>query len=186
MSFEKQIQTNDSLATKVKEVKSLLEGIDAAVLKERLNTYHLKIKPGNTQKKGAKILSFKMFLAASVFLFAVLSIWFFAIRKNRYEKIYAAYYKPDPGLITAMGASDNYVFNRAMLDYKTGNYKKAIDTWRRLKNNMPQNDTLTYFLGAAEQANGNSKAALILLKQTASYTTSTFYKDACWYTAWHC
>ena len=124
-----------------------------------------------------------MFLAASVFLFAVLSIWFFAIRKNRYEKIYAAYYKPDPGLITAMGASDNYVFNRAMLDYKTGNYKKAIDTWRRLKNNMPQNDTLTYFLGAAEQANGNSKAALILLKQTASYTTSTFYKDACWYTA---
>ena len=61
LSFEKQIQTDDLLAAKVKEVKLLLEGIDAAVLKERLNTYHLKIKPGNTQKKVLKSSHLKCF-----------------------------------------------------------------------------------------------------------------------------
>ena len=180
--FERQIQTDDLLAAKVEEVRLLLAGIDAAALKERLNTYHLEIEPRNIQKKGAKIIPFKLLLAASVFLFAVLSIWLFAIRGNRYEKIYAAYYKPDPGLMTAMGASDNYAFNRAMVDYKTGNYKKAIDAWSKLKNDMPASDTLNYFLGAARQANGNSKEALILLKQVVSDTAKPFYKDACWYT----
>ncbi len=62
--------------------------------------------------------------------------------------------------MSAMGIGDNYLFNKAMLDYKTGNYKKAIDEWSKLKTSMPQNDTLNYFLGAAQQADGNSAAAI--------------------------
>ena len=47
---------------------------------------------------------------------------------------------------------------------------------------MPQNDTLNYFLGVAQQADGNNAAAIALLKSLASDTAKPFYKDACWYT----
>ena len=69
-----------------------------------------------------------------------------------------------------------------MLDYKTGDYKKAIDEWSKLKTGMPKNDTLNYFLGVAQQADGNSAAAITLLKSMAADAAKPFYKDACWYT----
>ena len=121
-------------------------------------------------------------VAASVTLLATLSIWLFTSSKNKFEKTYATYYKPDPGLMSAMGTSDNYFFNKAMLLYKTGNYKAAIDEWSKLKNELPQNDTLTYFLGAALQADGNNAAAIRLLKSMTTDPAKSFYKEACWYT----
>lgn len=69
-----------------------------------------------------------------------------------------------------------------MLDYKTGDYKNAITEWSKLKTDMPQNDTLDYFLGVAQQADGNSAAAITLLKSIAADTAKPFYKEACWYT----
>ena len=85
--------------------------------------------------------------------------------------------------MSAMGVSDNYLFNKAMLDYKTGNYKKAINEWSKLSISIRPNDTLKYFLGAAQQADGNSAAALLLLQTMAADVANPFYKDACWYTA---
>ncbi|MFT3680039.1 MAG: hypothetical protein QM791_07180 [Ferruginibacter sp.] len=184
LAFDNRLQQDIEWAAKVKEVSLLTVGIEAAVLKEKLNTYHAKL-PNNTQeKKGGRIISFnfKMLLAASVVLFAAVGVWLFFARGNSYERMYADYYKPDPGLVTAMGTTDNYLFNKAMVDYKTGNYKKAIGAWSELKAGLPPNDTLNYFLGAAQQADGNSTAALTLLKQAAADTANPFYKDACWYT----
>lgn len=184
IAFEQRMQTDNSWAYKVSEVKLLLAGIETASLKERLNGYHENIKKNQPGKGGGKIISIqrKLMVAASVALLATISIWLFTTSKNKYEKIYAAYYKPDPGLMSAMGTNDNYVFNKAMLLYKTGDYKKAIDEWHKLKIEMPQSDTLNYFLGAAQQANGNNAAAIILLKSMTNDTAKPFYKDACWYT----
>lgn len=183
ISFEKQMAGDELLSAKLKEVKLLLEGIEVAAMKEQLSSYKLSSEK-HTEKKIAVVAAFnrRLLVAASVIVLAVVAVVLFVTRGNKYEKVYATYYKPDPGLITTMGITDNYAFNKAMVDYKTGNYKKAIDEWRKLKTGMPANDTLDYFLGAAEQANGNNDAALKLLKQIASDPSKPFYKDACWYT----
>jgi len=184
LAFDNKIATDKSLAAKVTEVKLLLAGIDTASLKERLNSYHNNIKKNHPQKGSSKIIALnsKLLVAASVALLAAVSVWLYTLKANKYEKLYAAYYKPDPGLMSAMGIGDNYLFNKAMLDYKTGNYKKAINEWSKLKTSTSSNDTLNYFLGAAQQANGNSTAALMLLQSMAADTAKPFYKDACWYT----
>lgn len=183
-AFENKMAADTSWASKVNEVKLLLAGIETASLKGRLDNYHSNIKKNHPQKAGGKIISLqrKWLVAASVALLAAVSVWLFTLKGNRYDKLYAAYYKPDPGLMSAMGLGDNYLFNKAMLDYKTGNYKKAIDEWSKLRSGIAHNDTLDYFLGAAQQAEGNSAAALMLLRSMASDSTKPFYKDACWYT----
>jgi tetratricopeptide (TPR) repeat protein len=184
IAFENRIQTDSAWAYKVEEVKLLLAGIETATMKERLNSYHENLKKNQPEKGGGKIIFIqrKLTVAASVALLATISIWLFTTSKNKYEKIYATYYKPDPGLMSAMGVSDNYVFNKAMLNYKIGKYKAAIDEWGKLKTELPQNDTLNYFLGAAQQANGNNAAAVELLKSMTTDAAKPFYKDACWYT----
>ncbi len=184
LAFEKKMEADILLATKVNEVKLLLVGIELATLKERLHSYHINIKKNYPEKAGGKIISIrrKLLVAASVALLTAISVWLFTMKETKYAKLYASYYKPDPGLMSAMGVNDNYLFNKAMLDYKTGDYKKAIDEWSKLQIVMPKNDTLNYFLGVAQQAHGNSAAAIPLLKSIASNTAKPFYKDACWYT----
>lgn len=182
--FENNIANNKEWAAKVAEVKLLFTGIETASLKQRLDAYHEKLKKNNPQKEVRKIISTsrKWLAAASVTLLVALSVWLYTSSQNKYEKLYASYYKPDPGLMSAMGVGDNYLFNKAMLDYKTGNYKKAIDEWSKLKKSERPNDTLSYFLGVAQQADGNNTEALLLLQSMASDSTKPFYKDACWYT----
>ena len=184
MSFEKQMAGDELLAEKLKEMKLLAAGIEIAAMKEQLSSYQLSIAEKPAEQKIAVVAAFnrRLLMAASVIVLAAVAVWLFIMQGNKYEKAYATYYKPDPGLMTAMGISDNYAFNKAMVDYKTGNYTKAIATWNSIKTGMPANDTLDYFIGAAEQANGNNDAALELLKKIADDPSKPFYKDACWYT----
>lgn len=184
MSFEKQMAGDELLAAKLKEMKLIAAGIEMAAMKKQLSSYQLSIAEKPAEQKIAVVAAFnrRLLMAASVIVLAAVAIWLLVMQGNKYEKAYAAYYKPDPGLMTAMGISDNYAFNKAMVDYKTGNYTKAIATWNKLKTGMPANDTLDYFIGAAEQANGNNDTALKLLKQIAADPLKPFYKDACWYT----
>lgn len=183
-AFENKLSEDSSLASKVTEVKLLLAGIETLSLKDRLDIYHNNIKKNHPLTSGGKIISFKrkLLMAASVALIAAACVWLYNMAGNKYEKLYTAYYKPDPGLMSAMGVGDNYLFNKAMLEYKTGNYKKAIDEWSKLKESMAPNDTLNYFLGAAQQADGNNATAIALLQSLVNDTAKPFYKDACWYT----
>ena len=41
-----------------------------------------------------------------------------------HQKLFAQFYQEDPGLITAMSSEGQYEFDRAMVDYKSGNYWK--------------------------------------------------------------
>ncbi len=184
IAFENKMATDAAWAAKVNEVRLLLTGIETASLKDRLDSYHTSIKKNQLHQSGGKVISFsrKLMMAASIALLVSILAWLFLLRENKYEKLYAAYYKPDPGLMSAMGVSGNYLFNKAMLDYKTGNYKKAIEEWSKLKTAMSPNDTLNYFLGAAQQADGNNEAAVALLQSIANDTVNPFYKEACWYT----
>lgn len=123
----------------------------------------------------------KWLAAASVIIIAALGALLYFNSSTSDSKLFSNYYKPDPGLIGTMSVSDNYLFDHAMIDYKTGEYAKAISTWESLLKTHPVNDTLNYFLGSAYLAINNSTKALGYFKIVTNQQESYFYKDACWY-----
>jgi tetratricopeptide (TPR) repeat protein len=118
--------------------------------------------------------------ASIVIIIGAVSMWYLA-SGNKNERLFAVYFHPDAGLISGMGVSDNYVFDRAMIDYKTGKYEQAIDAWKELLQSNAANDTLNYFIGAAYLALKDAKSAEIYLRKVTADTTSLFTNEANWY-----
>ena len=126
-------------------------------------------------------MSTKWLAAASVVLIAGLLIFWLTTKQSKYEKIYTVYFKPDPGLLAVMGNTEAYTFERAMVDYKEGNFEKAIATWEQLRAIQPNSDTLNYFLGVANLALQRDEKALTFLSPISENKNSSFSKEACWY-----
>ena len=91
-------------------------------------------------------------IAASVVAIVSFSYWMFFYKGNRDEKLYSKYYITDPGLATVMGNSPDYDFEKAMVEYKNGDYGKAFKTWNALLKQKPSDDTIIYFVAMAAQA----------------------------------
>ena len=179
--FDTKLSADNSLQAKMAEMQLLLIGVNEAVLQEKLNMFHqglsTEVKEYHIRRKPSSIKTW--LIAASILLIAGISGWLLLYRETTDEKLFATYFKQDPGLITAMSATDNYAFEKAMIDYKKGDYKAAIHTWDSLQKGQPANDTLTYFLGVAQLANKNSKEAVTYLEKIPA---SSFFKaDAQWY-----
>ena len=182
-AFTKKLKEDDSLNEKIKTVRLLFVGIQEAELSNKLKDFHksLPFSKQNKARPSARIFSMKKWLmAASVIVLVGLgSLLFF----NHFSQnsLFNKYYKPDPGLITTMGNSDNYLFDHAMIDYKTKNYDKAITEWRKLLATKPENDTLNYFIGSALLAENKSGEAIGHFEKVISNPRSYFLNDAYWY-----
>ncbi|WEK34949.1 MAG: hypothetical protein P0Y53_20870 [Candidatus Pseudobacter hemicellulosilyticus] len=122
-----------------------------------------------------------LLVAASLLAILLLGFWFVVLRPSANQRLYARYYQPDPGLITAMSAAGNYTFDRAMVEYKTGHYKEALKGWNQLLTSTPDNDTLHYFIGVANMAIKDYSTAASHLERVVTVSNSEFYIDACWY-----
>lgn len=105
------------------------------------------------------------------------------IRPDANERLFASYYQADPGLVTAMGSSGEYAFDRGMVDYKIGEFAAAIQRWEALLPEKPGNDTLNYFLGTAHLGLKNTTPAKQYLDSVAKQESSPFREDAFWYLA---
>ncbi len=165
--FNQLIELDDGFKIKVEDVKTMLTGIEAQSLKEQLDEFHEDIPKTivkNSIDKKVKFLNFSKIAAAAAMIIAVGSIWFFSTPQN--EKLYANYFKPDPGLPTTMSSTDNFDFYDAMVKYKHGDYSIAINKWQTLVEKKPENDTLNYFLGVAHLANKNVIDAIPFLERT--------------------
>jgi tetratricopeptide (TPR) repeat protein len=181
-AFVEELSTNEQLREKTEEVKLLLVGISELSLEERLEGFHKEILPAFDLKKKPGVVSLgrKLLVAASV-LAVVFGVWWFLHNENSNKELYSKYYTPDPGLATVMSGSSDYTFNKAMVEYKNGEYDKALQAWKLLYEENSGNDTLAYFIGAAYQAKKDNENAIASLQQVATDTESVFYKDACWY-----
>lgn len=180
-AFAQSLNTDAQLREKTEEVRLLLLGINEVALEEQMQDFHKDIISAPVIKSTARVipLSRKLLVAASVLVVVALSLWL--VLQNKQEDLYSKYYTPDPGLATVMSGSSNYDFEKAMVEYKNGEYAKALDAWNGLLKEKPGNDTLIYFIGVASQANKDSNAAFDNLKRIAANVNSAFYKDACWY-----
>ncbi|MFD1615554.1 tetratricopeptide repeat protein [Gelatiniphilus marinus] len=181
-AFKSRLKNDFEFKTQVEDIKTLLLAIETQSLKEKLNDFHNQIKPKaevntNQENKKNTHINYRKFAVAAAIVIAFGSIWFFSNPPN--QKLYAKYFKPDPGLPTAMGSTDNYDFYDAMVNYKRGDYTLAISKWQTLLVQKPENDTLNYFLGVAHLANKNETEAIPFLERSVqSQDTFPLIHDA--------
>ena len=172
--FHKKLEGDTVLKNQFEEFKILFFAVEEEGLRKVLNDFHDTIPKTETTSKG----NFNLYrIAAGFAVIVCLGLWFFN-RQSPNEKLFEAYFTPDPGLPTVMGSSDNYDFYEAMVDYKQGHYQVAIEKWELLLQEKPNNDTLNYFLGAAHMANENTDKAIKFLIPLTDDQNSVFYDEA--------
>lgn len=185
-AFEKRISSDAPLRQKVESVKLMLVGIQESILSEKIDNFHKEVTmaEAGTGQPRSKLFSMKRWMvAASVVVLLGFSAVLFFTKSGGQERLFSEYYKPDPGLSTAMGESDKYLFDHAMIDYKTGKYDSAIKTWQQLYQSNPQSDTLNYFLGSAFMAKEKVKEAIPYFERALAKDDTHFADDANWYLA---
>lgn len=181
LAFEQRLAADTQLQQWLKQARLFSVGIQEAALTEKIETFH-SVPDLNKQAPVVKINWIKRIAVAAAVILAVTTgvIWLTS-QKNTNEKLYAAYFKPDPGLPTVMGVEENYAFDKAMVDYKTGQYTAAIDSWMKLKETNPNSDTLNYFIGAALLAKQETKNAIACFDKVTANTKTVFLNEAYWY-----
>ncbi|MEO6134888.1 MAG: hypothetical protein ABIP35_07025 [Ginsengibacter sp.] len=183
--FSKKLNEDPILQQKLYSVKLILTGIQESTLQKRVEEYHQDLHPvtKNISASSSKVFSIKQWLvAASILVIAGITALLYFTAPEPNQKLFSQYFKPDPGLINSMGVSDNYIFDRAMIDYKTGEYAKAVIAWEKLLKENSANDTLNYFLGSANLALDKNDKAISYFSIVLSNENSAFYNDAKWYT----
>lgn len=180
--FKNKQEEDPQWDNKLRAVKLLRTGIAEAGLRDAMEQWHQVTFEEKAKTSKPMIAWWKMAGVAAGLVLAV-GVWFLMNQQDTVSKLYATYYKPDPGLMTVMSNTDDYAFEKAMVEYKSKEYKKAIATWERQLKTQSNSDTLLYFIGAAQQAEGHWQAAEKNLSIVANQSQSAFYKDANWYMA---
>jgi tetratricopeptide (TPR) repeat protein len=179
--WEARMAADPILSEKLQEVKLMQTGIREAALQSRLNDFHAALIPANQGVNKLRRLWFTRIAAACVLFAVVTAVIYFLTNTNNKKQLFARYFEADPGLATAMSASEDYTFNRGMIDYRTGKYKEAVTGWRSLLASAPANDTLHYFTGVSFLALDQPDSAIHHFKLTLNNTQTPFRSDACWY-----
>lgn len=184
-AFEVRLREDLLFRQKVNEVRALLIGVREANLAEQLDSFHAGLQESTREATNRKPLwrNITWLAAAAILLFAAIGFWFFWPGQPPEKQLFSQYYKGDPGLPTLMGTSDNYAFEEAMVDYKTGDFRKALEKWRPLLAESPENDTLNYFIGVAYLADNRPDSAVVFLNEVVNMPASVFRSDAYWYKA---
>lgn len=183
VSFAERLSVDADLRKKTKELKLIFISIQEKILEDRLAAFHVDIKDTIKLTPGKRNLvkfPLEILAAASIVLLLGFLTWKGFYSEPKAKQLFSDFYKPDPGLVGEMGISENYAFDRAMIEYKLGNYKSAIKSWDSLQLIHPDNDTLVYFLGSAYLGDRQAKQAeKYLYKLNAK--KGTFASDAAWY-----
>lgn len=186
--FEERLQHDADWKEAVDSVRLIRMGIKEDAIRGKMRQYHEELPPRGSLKpiSGKKGLSVRMnwaAAAAGILLIATLGWWYFGGvgRLSDSEKLYQAYYLPDPGLLTAMGPAEDFEFQQAMVEYKAGNFREAALAWEKLLPRMPESDTLRYFLACAWQGDREWEKAQPLLEELVQKPDAAFAQDAAWY-----
>lgn len=184
-AFTVNMEANAALQQQVAELQLIKTGIGEVALRARLDVYHAglaKADPTVSTLPIKKVITLrKWFAAAAAILLIITAGWWFIARGSVNERLYAKFYKADPGLASAMSLSDNYAFDRGMVDYKMQHYAAALELWEPMLAAHPESDTLNYFVAVARLAEGDVKGSIAPLQIVVGRKDGFFLGDARWY-----
>jgi tetratricopeptide (TPR) repeat protein len=159
-------------------------------LKDKLPGYHREMMSitsrNTTESKPVKTLSpgnslMPYLIAASFLLLVALAGWWFIFQPSEHEKLFAKHFVADPGLITPMSAGNNFIFYDGMVNYKSGEYARAISKWENLLVGNPSNDTINYFIGVAYLAKNQPTQAIVYFEVVTGIPESAFIDETWFY-----
>lgn len=180
-AFEQRLLADAGWHQKVQQVRLLSIGIQETKVETMLHEIHHEAI-SRPPAKTVRLFSWKKIAAAAVLIIAAGGgIWWLGFRQQSHQQLFAAYFKPDAGLPTTMSTPLNYTFEKAMVDYKTGNYRNAIKSWKELQVEHPDSDTLNYFIGVALLADHDYPSANDYLDKVINSGKKEFLNDAYWY-----
>lgn len=183
-AFRKELEQSPVLRDKYAEVKALIEAVEEGALRENLEQFHQQMETEFPASKSTRHLSsYYWAAAAAIVLLIAAAVWILYPQETVHQKLYAQFYQEDPGLITAMSSEGQYEFDRAMVDYKSGNYREAIERWEKLIIKKADNDTLNYFLGVAHLALEETGPAISYFEIVSQLPEGRFSDDNYWYMA---
>lgn len=184
-AFKEELRQNPTLREKYSEVEALIHAVEEGALRNSLKMYHeeMESRAATVTKETKKIPSWFWAAAAAIVLLIAAAVWVLFPQEPSYQRLFAQYYREDPGLITAMSAEGKYDFDRAMVEYKSGNYRDAILRWEKQLLEKPENDTLNYFLGSAHLALKETDVAIKYFESVTKMPESRFSEDNFWYLA---
>jgi hypothetical protein len=118
-------------------------------------------------------------IAASVVLLLGL---LFILKPNNTQKLYSKYEFVDPGLPVLMSQTHQYEIYDALSYYSEQNYEVTIAKLSEinLKNSGVYNDTIQYYLGAAQLYNGNVSESMLAFSVVTENDASIFNERAEW------
>lgn len=180
--FHKQMEEDIDFRTLVMNQKQEMEVVEEYNLRQSMETYHKEIsEEGRFKKFSPKSWA----IAASILLLASFSLWTIYNKdtSSDAQKIFSDNFKPDPGLPTTMGKTTDYEFYLGMVSYKQKKYAEAISQWEPLYAAAPQNDTITYFLGVAHLAIGDTHQAEKYLEISSGKKDVAFKEESDYYLA---
>lgn len=183
-AFKEELRQNPTLREKYSEVEALINAVEEGALRSSLKEFHEEMEFRAAATKGTnKLPSWYWAAAAAIVLLIAAAVWVLFPLEPNHQRLFAQYYQEDPGLITAMSAAGKYDFDRAMVEYKSGNYKDAILRWEKQLLEKPENDTLNYFLGSAHLALKETDVAIKYFESVTKMPESRFSEDNFWYLA---
>lgn len=184
--FETKLKEDTSFKNTFEDTKTLLLGIESAVLQEQLNAFHKpfdEVRPLHQETKKTKQSSRYLIYTIAASIAALMGIFWFFNSTSATDQLFVEHFTPDPGLPTVMSTSNQFEFYDAMVNYKQETYTTAIKKWEQILPNKPENDTLNFYLGVSYLAEGNSQKATSFFNKTLQSPESIFHEDATYYTA---
>ncbi|MBT0607239.1 hypothetical protein [Aequorivita echinoideorum] len=178
-AFEKRLESDTILKAAVEEQKAITDGAEEYFLRDSLDVFHREMYTENSTKNR----SFWFAAAAAILVIIGVTSWALFFQNETPQSVFAENFRPDPGLPTTMGPSEDYVFYEGMVDYKRKKYDEALEKWQPLLQKNKESDTLNYFVGVAYLAKGNSSQASGFLENVTIKKNSIFNDDARYYLA---
>jgi hypothetical protein len=176
-SFELELEERADLREELEIQKDLVKAIQIGGLKEELKEIHEQQQSASTRSSRIPVWG----IAASIAVILTIGLWLSQPSDPTNADLFAEYSTTDPGLPVTMGASDNYVFKDAMVDYKQGDYQTAINKWIELQPEFGASDTLNYYLAMAHFNLEEYDQAENYIAQVRTSTSNRLRAKAQWY-----
>ncbi len=146
-------------------------------LREEMKKADIKLDLTNESIRS-KGRSYPMIAAVLLLFFLATSTVYFINSGRRIAAIQQVYVE-DPGLPVTMNAESKTILDNAMSYYKTGDTDKGLVLLKELSRNLPQNDTVRYYMGVLLLKSGHPSLAVKEFEFVLQPDiTSVFKKDA--------
>ena len=172
--FVKRMEMDPDFRLSVKKQREIMFGVEAHNLQHAMEDFHANIED---EPQNKWLSPGRLALVASLLILLGVSTWAVITKGKSPHTVFASNFSPDPGLPTTMGTASDYNFYHGMVNYKRKEYVEAIKRWEPLYAAHPNNDTLAYFLGVANLAQGHAQQAKKYLLAVKEASESVFYEE---------